>query len=96
MWWRILEYAIILVMIVLIITQVIIPPLTGKKLFWWFRHSEKRLKRKEDELADLNTEEEIVEVQEEIDKKKETLNARLIGGVEKEKTEGGEKKENQH
>lgn len=93
MWWRILECAGILVSVVIIITQIIIPPIINKRLFWWFRGSEKRLKRKEDELADLSTEEEIVEVQEEIDKKKGTLNARLIGGVEKEKTEGGEKEE---
>lgn len=79
--WVILEPVVIILTAVFILSQIIIPPLIGKQTFWIFRKSEKRLHKKEEELSDLKTEEEIVDIQKEIQKKKANLNDKMTGTV---------------
>ncbi len=79
--WVVFEPVVIVLTAVFILSQVVIPPFIGKKTFWIFRKSEKKLHKREDELDDLKTEEEIVDIQKEIQKKKAELNDKMTGTV---------------
>lgn len=76
--WKILEPALVVLVAIIILTQLVIPPFIGKRFFWALRKSEKRLQKKEDEFVDLETEEEIVDLQKEVDKKKKKINDKII------------------
>ena len=60
--WLFIEPALIIVVVLFVVTQMVIPPFIGKRFFWIFRKSEKRILAKEDDLAELRTEETEVEL----------------------------------
>lgn len=67
---------------VFLLSQIVYPIFSGKPFFWMFKKSEKRLTKKEEELADLGTEEKVVELQGQVKKKKDMINKKMTGGGE--------------
>ncbi len=70
--------------VVFVLTQMIGPALTGGEYFWFFRKSQKKVVSKEKELSALKTQEQIVDLDDAIVKKKISLNDRMVKRGEQE------------
>ena len=53
--WRYIEPPLIVMLAIFLFTQVALPPFIGKPFFWIFRKSEKQLREKDKELAEVKT-----------------------------------------
>lgn len=53
--WRYIEPLLLVMIAVFLFTQVVLPSFIGKPFFWIFRKSEKRLRKKEEELSEVRT-----------------------------------------
>lgn len=73
--WRIIEPLVVAIAAIFLVSQVVIPPFVGKSYFWIFKRSEKRLRKKDDELSEVKTKRAIKEKDRAINRIKRDLNS---------------------
>jgi len=81
--WRYIEPPLIVMLAIFLLTQVALPPLIGKPFFWIFRKSEKQLREKDKELAEVKTKLAIKEKDRVITRIRRDLNAATKKGGKK-------------